>query len=87
MELVTIEIDDDEALVLFEFLQREINDRRVQVTVTIEHPAEFWALNGMHGALETKLATPFDARYRELLAAARDRLVAQRDPDGDFFEK
>ena len=27
MELVTIEIDDDQALVLFEFLQREINDR------------------------------------------------------------
>ena len=85
--MVTIEIDDDEALVLFEFLQREIDDRKVQFAAAIEHPAELWALNGMHCALETKLAGPFDARYGELLAAARDRLVALRDPDGDFFKE
>ena len=87
MEMVTIEIEDDEALVLFEFLRRDINDRKGQFAVPLKHPAEFWALNGVYGALETMLVEPFDARYGELLAAARDRFIAIRDPDGDFFKK
>ena len=41
--MVTIELDDHFALVLFAFLTREIDDSDCKhIAAVIEHPAEFW---------------------------------------------
>jgi hypothetical protein len=70
----SIELTEDEALVLFEFLQR-ISDQDV---LRIEDPAERRALWNLACLLERRLAAPFRADYPSLLAGARGRL---RDMD------
>jgi hypothetical protein len=83
--MVTIELGDDVALVLFEFLSREIEDRRaVRIPSVIDHPAEFWSLNDVEGALQRILVDPFKPDYHELVAAARRRIIETCDPDGNF---
>jgi hypothetical protein len=81
----SIELEDHEALVLFEFLQREITDRKEQRLVgVIEHPAEFWALNAVSCALERIVAEPFHAEYQALLDKARKDVMYQCDPEGTY---
>ncbi len=72
---MTLELDDDQALVLFEWLSRHDDAR----TFPCEDPAEELALWALHGQLESRLVAQFHPDYRALVASARARL---RDRDG-----
>ena len=83
--MVTIELDDHFALVLFAFLTREIDDSDCKhIAAVIEHPAEFWALNTVLGSLEEQLIEPLEPNFHDLVAAARERVVQHSDPDGSW---
>ena len=83
--MTTITLTADDALVLFELLAREIDDRKsVRLAGMIDHPAEFWALNGVFGDLQRQLAEPFRADYGELVDAARERIMEISDPERTF---
>ena len=83
--MTTITMNADEALVLFELLAREIDDRRsARITGVIDHPAEFWVLNSVFGNLQRELVEPFKDDYREIVASARERIVDQSDPERTF---
>lgn len=68
--ITPIEIGADEALVLFEFLQRFVESD----SLTIEDQAEERVLWNLCGLLEKQLVAPFASNYHELLVSARDRL-------------
>jgi hypothetical protein len=83
--MTTITLTDDDALVLFELLAREIDERKSKrVSAVIEHPAEFWVLNGLLGDLQEQLVEPFKADYRQLVAVARERILDVSDPDRTY---
>ena len=67
---VTITLTSDEAIVLFEFLQRFSNTDRLM----IEDQAEERALWNLCCIFEKTLLVPFDSSYQEALQAARNRL-------------
>ena len=72
-ETVHLELTDDEALVLFEFLARcEVNE-----SLPFDHRAEERAMRKLQGQLEKQLVPIFDPNYDSLVEAARGRL---RDP-------
>lgn len=71
--MTSIQLTSDQALVLFEFLARFDQDERL----VIEDPAEERVLSSLTGQLEKALVEPLDPAYRELLAAARARVVAE----------
>ncbi len=73
-ESISIELTADEALVLFEFLQRYSDSD----TLRIDDVAEQRALWNLACALEKVLVAPFSADYPALLTNARARL---RDGD------
>ena len=82
----SIQLEDHEALVLFDFLQREIdanNEKRLQPL--LDHPAEFWALNTVLIHLESLLAEPFRTDYDALVEAARNQVMAECDPEGAYI--
>lgn len=66
----SIDLGADEALVLFEFLQRFSESD----SLTIQDQAEQRALWNLCCLLEKQLVAPFASNYQELLASARDRL-------------
>jgi len=68
---VSIQLDDDEALVLFEFLASR-EDLRAELK--LEAP-EFHAFDSLHAALERVLVVPFEPNYSTLLSAARTSLI------------
>ena len=70
----TIDLNADDALVLFEWVSRVTDDERL----TVSDPAEWGALHQLCGALERALAEPLRADYRPLLEDARRR-VRERD--------
>lgn len=70
---ISLELSREEALVFFEWLAR-FNKTENQ---RFEDQAEQRVLWDIEGMLETVLAEPFDAKYDELLAAARAKV---RDP-------
>ena len=74
-EAVRLEQTVDEALVLFNFLQRFEDDG----TLAILDQAEERVLWNLHCLLEKQLVELFHPEYKALLAAARDRV---RDPPG-----
>jgi hypothetical protein len=81
----TITLENHEALVLFEFLSREITDNNGRNLLgSLDHSSEFWALSAVLGRLESLLEEPFRADYLDLLEAARARIIERRDPDGDY---
>lgn len=81
----TITLEDYEALVLFDFLQREIDDRKERRLVgVIDHPSEFWVLNTMSCALERLLEVPFREDYTAVLERARERIMFECDPEGTY---
>ena len=83
--MTMIELTSDDALVLFDFLAREIDGRKgAKLVGAIEHPAEYWALNGLLGHLEKDLVEPFKSDYRELVDGARERRIEQSDPERTF---
>ena len=67
---VQFTITADEAIVLFEFLQRFSNKDKL----VIEDQAEERALWNLCCVFEKNLVVPFDKEYTELLREARDRL-------------
>lgn len=70
-EPVTLTLSADEALVLFELLASD----DAAASVEIVHPAERQVLQNVLCQLERELVSPFDARYADILAAARSRLA------------
>jgi hypothetical protein len=83
--MTTITLSADDALVLFDFLAREIDDRKgSRLPGVIEHPAEFWALNRLLCDLQSDLAEPFRADYGARVEAARERLLYTCDPERTF---
>jgi hypothetical protein len=67
-----LELTDDQALVLFEWLAR-LDE---QDAFPVEDPAEEQVLWCLHGQLEKALSEPFRANYRELVEQARARVRA-----------
>ncbi|WP_150050238.1 hypothetical protein [Methylomonas rhizoryzae] len=67
---VQFKITSDEAIVLFEFLQRFSNTEKLG----IEDQAEERALWNLYCVFEKYLVMPFDKDYPELLREARERL-------------
>ncbi|MCD2453532.1 hypothetical protein GO003_024440 [Methylicorpusculum oleiharenae] len=67
---VQFTITSDEAIVLFEFLQRFSNTDKL----VIEDQAEERALWNLCCVFETNLAMPFDKDYPDFLREARERL-------------
>lgn len=67
-----LELTDDQALVLFEWLAR-LDEREA---FPVEDPAEAQVLWCLHGQLEKALSEPFRADYRELVEQARARVKA-----------
>jgi len=75
---ITVTLDAEEALVLFEFLSREIDERKgVTLAPALVSPAEFWALNALHCLLEREAIAPFDRDYADSVRAARARLTPE----------
>ena len=70
---VHLELTKDEALVLFEFLERFDSIEKL----TIVDQAEERALRNLHCHLQKQLVDIFDSNYVALIEASRDRL---RDP-------
>lgn len=67
-----------EAIVLFDWLAREIGERRAEnLSSALVHVSEFWALNALFGALEKTLAEPFGHGWRSALASARAELTPE----------
>ena len=80
--MVRIELRYHEALVLFDFLSREVDDNQGRRLAAIfDHPAEFWTLNAVQIALEPALSAPFAEDYSKRLAEARDKVMDENDPD------
>ena len=76
---VSITLTKDEALVLFGWLGRQIEDddgRQLLAADTRE--SELWALNGLYCGLEKILAEPFAPDAQERFAKANARIAAGR---------
>ena len=71
-ENVILSLTPDEALVLFEMFARfGASDR-----LTLDHAAEYLALQRVSAQLDKALVTPFDPAYATCLEAARARVAA-----------
>jgi hypothetical protein len=72
----TFDLTRSEAIVLFDWLAREVGERRASnLTSALVHVSEFLALNALSGALEKVLAEPLGPGWRASLAAARAALT------------
>ena len=69
-ERVCLELTSDEALVLFDYLQRFDDEG----TLVLQDQAEERALWNLHCLLERQLVEIFHPGCKALVAAARDRL-------------
>jgi len=67
---MTIDLSDDEALVLFEFLS-DYGSNDDGRELRVQHAAERNALWALSAQLEKGLVAPLQANYSELLSAAR----------------
>ena len=70
---VTIELDRDLAISLFEWSYRFLTDQ----DPTFDHPADAVAIDQVSSELERTLAEPFQTEYPEILKAARARAEAR----------
>jgi hypothetical protein len=79
-EPVTLPLDGDEALVLFEYLSHVLEqpDRKAHLA-----PGELAVLNLIVGHLESHLVAPFATDYSERLGVARDRIEKRWNGEGD----
>jgi len=71
---VKLELNQDEALVFFEWLSR-LDEKDA---FPCEDPAEQQVLWSLHGQLEKSMTEPFSANYRELVEQARLRVKANQ---------
>jgi hypothetical protein len=70
---MNLELTDDEALVLFEWLSRlDESD-----AAPCEHDAERHVLWALHGQLERTLKEPLQPDYRNLVANARSKVIGE----------
>ncbi len=69
---VTVALSSDEALVLFELLHRWEGSGEAGTVLMPGEQTALWALSGL---LESLLAEPLEANYRELVDNARQRLA------------
>lgn len=76
-ETVVVTLTRDQALVLFEFLNRFDDSGQL----AFAHIAEWMALQQISAQLDKALVEPFDPAYRELLMAARARLAPEGGED------
>ncbi|MEU5892884.1 hypothetical protein ABZ835_39495 [Streptomyces sp. NPDC047461] len=76
-----IELTDDQALVLSDWLARVMH--RKEFSAVVDDRAVWSPLFRISGSLETQLPSIFDASYGEQLEAARRRLTGEL---GDFGE-
>lgn len=73
-----LELGADEQLVLFELLQRWLDDGQgAPIRAAVVDEAELWALNALNNALEQCVSEAFDSDYRSLVEDARARLLAR----------
>lgn len=68
-----IELSDDQALVLSDWLNRVLHLK--DFSKLVDDRAVWSALFAISGSLETRLSVIFDASYSDKLEAARQRLV------------
>lgn len=76
---MTLELNDDAALVLFDLLA-EYGEQDEGRELVVRSAAERNALWLLHGALEKRLVAPFKQDYVAELEAARARLEEQLGP-------
>ncbi|MEU3651502.1 hypothetical protein AB0E67_01430 [Streptomyces sp. NPDC032161] len=79
---MNIELTDDQALVLSDWMSRVMH--REDFSALVDDRAVWSALFRISGALETQLPAVFDSSYSEQLDAARRRLIGEL---GDFGER
>lgn len=73
----TLQVTEDEALVLSEFFHRfDETD-----TLEFKHPAEYLALQKLAGQIDRTTPAVFSSRYESLLEAARSRIAAGFEGD------
>ena len=78
---VRIALERDEALVLYEFLARAVDDANAAgLKAAVDHDAEVWSLNAILILLEQVLAEPFAPGFEKKLAAAR-QAITERSGD------
>jgi hypothetical protein len=83
--VISIQLEDHEALVLFDFLQREIDTHKEKrLAPLFEHPAEFWALNNVLVRLESLTSAPLRPDYEAAVGAGRAQIMFECDPEGTF---
>ena len=72
MSKYTLEISEDEALVLFDYFSRfdESDD------LSFRHPAEYLALQRLAGQIDRTTSAMFKPDYAQLLSAARERIAS-----------
>jgi hypothetical protein len=71
MKKYTLEITEDEALVLFEFFERFDDTDRLE----FKHAAEYIALMRVSGQIDKTTSAMFKANYDALLSEARTRVA------------
>lgn len=69
---VTLELDHDAAIVIFELLSRHNEGTSSSLALS---PADECALDQLLGCLESKLVEPFASNYGELVERARASLL------------
>ena len=69
---VTLELDHDAAIVIFELLSRHSEGEGASLGLS---PADQCALDQLLGGLERKLVEPFAPNYRETVERARASLL------------
>jgi hypothetical protein len=82
---VRIELTEDQALVLSDWLDRVMH--REDFSKVVDDRAVWSALHTISGSLETQLSVIFDPAYGEQLNAARARLIAGLGELGDATAK
>ena len=70
---ISIHLNEDEALVLFEWLMNK--NATDEDSLPVDHPAERLALWNLEAALEKTLVPILSPDYSELLSRARERLI------------
>lgn len=75
---VTLTLEREEALVLFEWLSREVGERQgARLAPALVTPGEFWALNALHCLPEREPLAPLDRPYAQAVREARTRLTPE----------
>jgi hypothetical protein len=78
---VRIALERDEAIVLFEFLARAVDEGNgLAFRSSVEDDAEVWALNAVLILLEQALAEPFAPGFEKKLTAARKAIAERSGP-------